>query len=328
MRDKLAEAKSWLTNPSRLDKTEMIEALKGVPDETLVRAYDIWWSTYSLGIQRAPSNRKIDGIQQGVSEKDATAASEAATEAVMSYLTHRETRARGYYEAQVMGYSEAPTWEQLTDGQRTNVRWLVDRRQDREDLKDVTFALRYGMNPEMRQRGYAALAAFDRESIERHPHRLAGFDLDATQARLDEALIADLTMTPRRRRFKSLMAREVYGGTTHRDEPEEPVKIIVGRRLTPEELAAENFHAETIIPGFIPASQLAAAVGPELTIHAGGKISAQVPTWDELPPETQQRFSDILGIGRDEYDARRTNLLATDWDDGAHDAYREDETDA
>ena len=85
-RDKLAEARSWLTNPSRLDKTEMIKALRGMPIEVLVKAYDIWWGTYSSGIQRAPSNRKIDGIQQGVREKDATAASEAATRAVLDFL--------------------------------------------------------------------------------------------------------------------------------------------------------------------------------------------------------------------------------------------------
>lgn len=87
MRNKLAEAKAWLSNHPQQDwKASMVEALKGASDEVLVRAFDIWWGTYSMGIQRAPSNRKIDGIQQGVREKDATAAAEAATNAVLRYL--------------------------------------------------------------------------------------------------------------------------------------------------------------------------------------------------------------------------------------------------
>lgn len=85
-RDKLDEAKRWLTHPSPFDKSGMVAELQQVHDTVLVKAYDIWWGTYSRGIQSAPSNRKIDGIQQGVREKDATAAAEAATQAVFDYL--------------------------------------------------------------------------------------------------------------------------------------------------------------------------------------------------------------------------------------------------
>lgn len=45
-----------------------------IPDSLVEAANTTWWAGYSEAIRTAPSNRRVNGVQQGVSATDAAAA--------------------------------------------------------------------------------------------------------------------------------------------------------------------------------------------------------------------------------------------------------------
>lgn len=80
MRDITREAKQWRGNLR--PTSPLVAPLSEVSDETLTKAYMVWWVVYTEGVRKSPSSRR----SEGVAERDAKAAAASANTAVLELL--------------------------------------------------------------------------------------------------------------------------------------------------------------------------------------------------------------------------------------------------